>query len=239
MAQRHPHNQPDQVISPSTSRQSRSTVECPPPDSITDPRVRALLDAVPRNGKVLDIGCVQHDAGKSEAQDWVHQHLYDIATEVVGLDYLESEVEKLNERGYNVRHGDAQSFDLGESFDTIVAGELIEHLSNFGAFLDCCYEHLKEDGVLVLTTPNPWSFYNVKQAVLNGRVQCNSEHTCWLDERTLRQVLDRHGFDVQNIEYVRPPKRGLTSVLFDIGWQTIGSTSLLVTAQPKDDREED
>ena len=42
--------------------------------------------------------------------------------------------------------------------DGIFAGELIEHLENPGLFLSECKRVLKRNGVIIITTPNPFSF---------------------------------------------------------------------------------
>lgn len=194
-------------------------------------RVEALLDAVPPSSKILDLGCVQHSVEKASNDDWVHGELYDIGDEVVGLDFQKEEIEKLQDRGYNVVHGDAENLDFDEQFDVVVAGELIEHLSNVGDFLDGVREHLPPDGELIMTTPNPWAFHRFKQALFGG-VYCNEEHTCWFDERTLRQVLDRHGFDVSEIEHVKASDPGITSLLYDFGFHILGGTSILIRATP-------
>ncbi|MBS3100211.1 class I SAM-dependent methyltransferase [Candidatus Pacearchaeota archaeon] len=44
--------------------------------------------------------------------------------------------------------------DLKKRFDTIIAGDIIEHLENPMGFLRFCFKHLKEGGRLILTTPN-------------------------------------------------------------------------------------
>jgi SAM-dependent methyltransferase len=43
---------------------------------------------------------------------------------------------------------------LSTKFDTIIAGEIIEHLDNPTNFLKFCYNHLNKGGFLILTTPN-------------------------------------------------------------------------------------
>lgn len=45
---------------------------------------------------------------------------------------------------------------MGETFDTIIAGEVIEHLYNPARFLSDCYRILNPAGRLVLSTPNPY-----------------------------------------------------------------------------------
>lgn len=197
----------------------------------TNRRVQALLDAIPRGRSVLDIGCVQHSTANMNNDDWVHGKLYDIAEDVLGVDYLDAEVAKLHEEGYNVVCADAEKMNLNETFDIVVAGELIEHISNIGNFLDSVHAHLNEDGKFILTTPNPWAFHRFKQALF-GDVNANEEHTCWLDETTLEQILNRHGFEVTRVEYIVPTTKGITSLFYALGFDLLGGTSLLVVAEP-------
>ncbi|MFC7154863.1 class I SAM-dependent methyltransferase [Halomarina halobia] len=197
---------------------------------ISNLRTRALLEAVPVGGSILDIGCVQHDAAAEHSNEWVHKYLYEIGDEVLGLDYLEDDVETLTDRGYDAVCADAQNFDLDRTFDTIVAGEIIEHLADLGGFLESVHRHLAPDGTFVLSTPNAWTFHRFRQALLRQDVSCNPEHICWFDERTIRQLLARHGFAIDRLEYVRPTEPGLSRLLYDLGRETIGGASLLVTA---------
>lgn len=194
-------------------------------------RVEALLNAVPQDTKILDLGCVQHSAEKASNEDWVHGRLYDVGEKVVGLDYEAEEVERLREQGYDVVHGDAENLSLDERFDVVVAGELIEHLSNVGNFLDGVHDHLRPSGEFVMTTPNPWAFHRFKQALF-GDVFSNEEHTCWFDERTLRQLLGRHGFEVEELVHVKASDPGITSALYALGFRVLGGTSILVRATP-------
>lgn len=202
----------------------------PPATAVTNRRVRRLLDAIPSGGSILDLGCVQHDADRAANDDWIHSHCYRIGDDVLGVDFLDREVDRLARHGYHVRQANVETMALGRRFDTIVAGELLEHLSNVGAMLDRCHDHLHGDGVLVLTTPNPWAFHRFAQALF-GDVSCNEEHTCWFDERTLRQVLARHGFAIERIEYVPPAETGVTKCLASLGFDCLGGTSLLVSAR--------
>jgi SAM-dependent methyltransferase len=147
--------------------------------------------------RVLDLG----SASRHRRPDWMHGLVCGVADSVVGLDRDEATVRKLQERGYDIRVGDAQDFDVGEKFDVVLAGELIEHLDNVHGFLQSVHRHLGPDGRLVLTTPNPFYFMNFVYRIA-GRPRVNAEHTCWFCPDTLPQVLVRNDFEVVELRFV-------------------------------------
>lgn len=201
--------------------------------AITDPRVRDILSEID-GGSVLDVGCVQHDPENRKDPNWLHQHLYEKADEVLGVDIDESGIEILREEGYNVAVADAEVLDLDEQYDYVVAGELIEHLGNPGKFLNAAKRRLKEGGKLVLSTPNPWCWPRMKRLVYNKEVHCNPEHTHYYDRRTLRQVLERYGFTAR-IQFVGPMSEGITRRLYRMPifqCKRLGATQLLAVAEP-------
>jgi 2-polyprenyl-3-methyl-5-hydroxy-6-metoxy-1,4-benzoquinol methylase len=98
---------------------------------------------------------------------------------------------KNTEHKYDSRiiYGDMETVSLMKMFDVIIAGDVIEHVSNQGLFLDNIYRHLRDDGKLVITTPNAkWP-----------TVMCrpNPTHTLWHDFYTLSAILERHNFRVE------------------------------------------
>lgn len=55
----------------------------------------------------------------------------------------------------NCLKGDAELFDFGnEKFDVIVSFQVIEHLYDPGAMLDRVKNHLKPNGIFIVSTPN-------------------------------------------------------------------------------------
>lgn len=152
-----------------------------------------LLEQV-RGKRVLDVGCVGPDDGG------LHKEIAKIAAHAVGIDINEGGIKKLRSLGYIVEVENAESFDLNEKFDIVVAGDLIEHLSNPGLFLDCARQHLTDDGKLVLTTPNP-----LKIANLVKNIPPSPGHVAMFDHVLIERLLDRHGFRVAEKIYCDEP----------------------------------
>lgn len=119
-----------------------------------------------------------------------------------------------------ILRGDVETHDFGERFEVIVAGDVIEHLSNPGLFLDNCRRHLTRDGLLVITTPNAkWPTVFLRP---------NPTHTLWHDRHTLSHLLDRHGFTVRRFRYYCGNKPHYPLPLRLLAWRQ----ALLVIATP-------
>lgn len=150
---------------------------------------------------VLDIGCSGQQGLRSSLDSpwWLHGQLVKRFPETWGLEFSEKLVEELTSSGIkNIYQGDAQRFDLGRQFDTVVAGELIEHLEDPGEFLRCAAAHLKPGGRLILTTPYAFSLGFVLYAWARFPKTCsNREHTMWLCPTTITQLVERVGLEVE------------------------------------------
>ena len=156
------------------------------------------------NGKdILDIGCVDHKASQSKGSLWVHAFLKKHAKHLLGIDISKKEVEILKQKGYNVDFGDAENFKFNKKFEIIFAGELIEHLSNQGKFLENCKNNLKKEGVLILTTPSSFNLQeNIKNVLfMKTDPAVNNQHTCYYTPTTIKQLIERHGFIVDKIDF--------------------------------------
>ena len=174
--------------------------------------------------KVLDVGCTGHEV-EIGSPYWLHGRLHQQFPNTVGIDTSCRNVLALQEKGFsNVHVQNAERFSLPEKFDTIVAGELIEHLSNPGMFLGRAREHLANGGRVVLTTPYPFSLLYTLYALFKFPKTCqNPEHTCWFCPRTLRTLAERYGYKVVHfdlIEDYRPddPSRRYRTFVRLITW---------------------
>ncbi|MEM3088919.1 MAG: class I SAM-dependent methyltransferase [Candidatus Bathyarchaeia archaeon] len=167
---------------------------------------------------VLDVGCTGHIV-EPNSPYWVHGQLCKYFPNVVGIDISADNIEHLKSWGYeNVHVASAEKFTLNQKFDTIVAGELIEHLSNPGLFLERAREHLAPDGRIVITTPYPFSLLYSLYAFFKFPRTCqNLEHTCWFCPQTIREITSRLGLRVVHwdlIEDYRPDDPSLRYRIF-------------------------
>ena len=154
-----------------------------------------------RNKRVLDLGCVNHNPENYKSKFWLHKALTAVASHCVGLDIYEPGVKYLRSVGFDVIHGNAESFNLGKRFDVISAGEIIEHLSNPSGMLECVRRHLFPSGVLLLSTPNPWHWRFVVKSMLSPDVRPNPEHVAWYCKTTLKTLVARHDFVISEFAY--------------------------------------
>jgi 2-polyprenyl-3-methyl-5-hydroxy-6-metoxy-1,4-benzoquinol methylase len=169
-----------------------------------------------RGKVVLDIGCVQHDIENADTSTWLHKQIVDVAAEVLGVDYLDDAIAVLKQRGYNVRRGDVNGpLDIDGQFDTIVVGNLIEHLSNFEGLLNNLNRLLKPDGHVLISTCNPFYVEQYFYSAFNNNIIVNPEHTCWLDPITLDQLSKRFGLSTSEVRWVKEGWALSSGVIFD------------------------
>lgn len=180
------------------------------PDKIVKDRFHVIRKFV-EDRKVLDLGVVDSWIAKGLSRSRIEnetnllfKQIAEINQDVLGIDQDKEGIETLREQGYNVQCADVQTMDLGRRFDTIICCEIIEHLENPGRFLVNIKKHLTEEGVLLITTPNP--FY-VKQRYKIWRYnlpQVHDDHTCWFDPITLGQLLRLSGFESFEACWLQP-----------------------------------
>jgi len=168
--------------------------------AIRDHKISFVLSYV-AGKRVLDLGCVQHNPDNANSKYWLHKAIKMHVEYVVGLDLYEEGVSALSSKGYNVIVGDAENFQLSELFDVIVAGDIIEHLSNPGRMIECAKLHVKKGGLLLISTPNPWYWRFIAKSALLGSAQPNPEHTTWFCKDTIEKLLMRYGWRIKEIKY--------------------------------------
>jgi 2-polyprenyl-3-methyl-5-hydroxy-6-metoxy-1,4-benzoquinol methylase len=146
---------------------------------------------------VLDIGSVGQDmnffsrqlvenAKGHSAKFFLWNLMKEKAKSLTGIDIVPSQ-------NADIIQGDMESHSFGKLFDVAVAGDVLEHVDNQGSFLRNIHRHLKDDGILIITTPNAkWPTVIQKP---------NPTHTLWHDRFTLDEILKRCGFEIIRLDY--------------------------------------
>lgn len=190
-------------------------------------RIQEILAYIPDQATVLDVGCARHTEAQRQKGN-LHEILNRYTgADVIGIDVVESEIERMQANGYDARLANAETFSLDETFDIIVAGELIEHLANPGRFLERARDHLADDGKIVITTPNPDGFVFWRKA-LTGQTN-NETHTCWIDPANLDRLVSLvDGLELDEWSYL-PPQGGISGILWKAGFRRGASPGYIAT----------
>lgn len=145
---------------------------------------------------------------------WLHGQIAGVAAGLVGIDIDERGVEAARALGYEAYAADCadarQLRRLGiQRSEVVLAGEVIEHMEEPGAFLDAMHELVAPGGRLILTTPNAASLLNPLAAM--GRYELiNPTHVAVYSWYTLTNILDHHGWEVREFltyHHPLPPSR--------------------------------
>jgi 2-polyprenyl-3-methyl-5-hydroxy-6-metoxy-1,4-benzoquinol methylase len=213
---------------------------------MTSNRRNEILKSV-KGDSILHIGCADHHV-RETSDYWLHKHLVDQFSDVHGIDISKENINKMKNLGYNNLHvQSAEDFHLGLVFDTIIAGELIEHLSNPGLFFESVREHLKPEGRLIITTPYPFSLLNILYSYLKFPKTCqNEEHSMWFCISTIRTLASRYGYQevsyklIQDYELDNPsiPYRILSYFLVYLGFlfpKPLKCNNMIFAFEPKID----
>lgn len=155
---------------------------------------------------VLHLGCTNHPYGAEalRAGTLLHSRLQAVASRVVGFDADAPGLAELERLGVPDLHEAnlerLEEMALDETFDVIVAGEIIEHLSNPGRFLHGVRRFMRPDSALVVTTINAYCGLRFAQYAVRGRggvaEPVHPDHVAYYSHATLARLLQRHGFHV-------------------------------------------
>ncbi len=164
-----------------------------------------------RDKNVLDVGCVDHDIERANHdRPWNHWFIYKLAKNSLGIDVEEKSIRVMSKAGFNVKVMDAENINFINKFDTIFAGELIEHLPNPGVFLKRCSKALTKGGKIILTTPNTYSVPRLVRVfqLMTNDPPVNPDHTLYLTPKTVTTLAQKCGLKISKIDYAHYPFSG-------------------------------
>jgi len=156
--------------------------------------------------RVLHLGCTNYPyTDDAIAADMLlHFDLEKVAAEIWGVDADREGIDILESRGSkNIVQGDLEYLDdcpLNNTFDIIVAGEVIEHLNNPGLFLNGIKRFMNDDSELIVTTVNTYCamrfFYYGARGRRGKAEPVHPDHVAYYSYSTLKLLAERHGFEV-------------------------------------------
>lgn len=162
-------------------------------------RIRYLQDRC-AGRRVLHLGATDSPVTKSAIENgrFLHTHLMETASEVVGMDLDAEMVKWLADQHAitNIRTGNIEKpaeYPEGP-FDLVVAGEIFEHLNNPGAALTALRKVLTGKEELIISVPNAYSIKGVLRA-LRGHEWIHPDHVLHHSASTLNTLLRRHDFE--------------------------------------------
>jgi 2-polyprenyl-3-methyl-5-hydroxy-6-metoxy-1,4-benzoquinol methylase len=168
----------------------------------------AAVIELARGRRVLHLGCVGHTdvstASRIEmARDNLHGRLTAV-TEVVGVDLSADVINAWRESGVfdNVLVGDVEelgALDLDGPFEVIVAGDIIEHLSNPGRMLRGIRSLAGPDTMVVITTPHSFGLPNYLRFLL-GRFHEGLDHVASYNSANIEHLLRRYGMRIERLD---------------------------------------
>lgn len=147
-------------------------------------RCIAILESIHslglREPRMIDLGC---------GSGWLTAILGHFGP-TIGVDLSDEAVKAAMERFPHVSFFQADMFSWDHpkgQFDVVVSQEVIEHVEDQEGFLQIAYELLRDEGFLVLTTPNARTFFAMAEETRNS--WSNQPIENWLTVPQLRKLL--------------------------------------------------
>ena len=182
--------------------------------------------------KVLHLGCANYPYTKHSIENdmLLHYDLKKISKELYGFDFDQEGLDILEADGTrDLYRADLERLDevpIGETFDVIVAGEMIEHLNNPGLFLTGIQRFMNPDTRLLITTINAYCGMRFVYYGLRGKrgeqEPVHKDHVAYYSFSTLSELLKRHNISVESFSFYdmgrehRPHNRWYMNFMNDI-----------------------
>lgn len=136
------------------------------------------------------------------------------------IDKIVLQENKRNNPNAKIVLGDATEINLNDDFDLIFAKDVIEHVKDDKKLIKNFKKHLKENGILFITTQNSFSLNYLLEKIyhyLKGEKNWfgwDKSHVRFYNFFTLKKLLKQNGFKVINcFGFYHFPYRALTKFL--------------------------
>jgi len=143
-------------------------------------------------GDILDIGC-----GPADITKFLNEEQY-----YCGIEHNEALVGELKIRypqyEFYYKNVDKEELNLNRKFDAITMIAVIEHLKNPENILQQCYNLLRDDGNLIITTPTPLGgkIHKIDAKLGLTTREAAEEHQKLYSYEDMKSLLTSHGFKI-------------------------------------------
>jgi 2-polyprenyl-3-methyl-5-hydroxy-6-metoxy-1,4-benzoquinol methylase len=142
-----------------------------------------MVNSVGSDLQILDVGC---------GDGVISEPIAKLGNTVASVDLPTITMMCHKRKVSMVSSGDAEHLAFADgSFNLVLASEVVEHLWNPQAFFDEAYRVLRQNGWLIIETPE-------------GRDSLRYDaHKNWFDEDTVRQIVGNK-FTIEQVERLKP-----------------------------------
>jgi len=186
---------------------------------------REVLSLLPnRYSKVLEIGC-----GEGAFRENLDQE-----NEYWGIEPVESIAKIAKDKLDKVFVGDYQSAERAipdNYFDLVICNDVIEHMSDYGKFLQSIKSKINKDGCLVASVPNVRYIRNLRDLLIKKDWRYTHEgildrtHLRFFTKKSLIRTLSNNSFSIDRIVGINPylPKSLLKRAVYSVAVYLFGT----------------
>ncbi|MGB8319888.1 MAG: methyltransferase domain-containing protein [Ignavibacteriaceae bacterium] len=153
--------------------------------------------------RVLHAGATDYPITKMKADSdqLLHIQLQGKCKQLVGIDIEKTSI-KFLQKEYGITdiiEGDLEKLTLyfeKNYFDLVIAGDVIEHISNIGLFFNGAREILLPEGKLIITVPNTFSIKRFLGVIFLRQERNHPDHLYHFSPMNLQQAAWRFGFEI-------------------------------------------
>jgi 2-polyprenyl-3-methyl-5-hydroxy-6-metoxy-1,4-benzoquinol methylase len=167
---------------------------------------RGFITKACENRSVLHLGCAEWPLTSESLQDGtlLHLKLSEVSNRAFGIDLCEQGLSILRAHGFrDLIQWDVEKLDqlrMDGPVDVIVAGEILEHLSNPGLCLQGISQFMRHSQCkLIITVPNAFSIRHFASLMFRKTELVMPDHTAYYSFTTLSELLQRYNLQVREI----------------------------------------
>jgi 2-polyprenyl-3-methyl-5-hydroxy-6-metoxy-1,4-benzoquinol methylase len=158
-------------------------------------RIEIISSMIGRLGNGLNV----LDVGSGDGI--ISEHLWKMGNHLIAVDLPTVAFQAHRRQGLIALAGDAEQLSFASNiFDVVIASEIMEHLWNPHSFVDEAYRVLKDDGHLIVSTP---------EGIDSLRYDA---HKYYFTVKSLKQVLDAK-FDFCEVKRVKPAGPSIPTII--------------------------